>query len=479
MNLSNNTALSTAARVTAGAITARESVSAALQSCRALNEKINTFTFIAGEKALERAGEIDRRVAAGDKLPLAGVALAVKDDFMYSEMPASLGSAALDNFSPPFSAAAVERLVDAGAVVIGKTNLGAMGTGSTRQSSPGGAVLHPLNHELTVASAGAAALAAGQCLLSLDSESGGALRQGASQCGVFGLRPTLGRISRYGLHMACSSFGQIGLSGLAIGDIKAALDLISGFDARDATTAAYNDFAPHKGTVVNPDDMTIGLLSSNSVRLRPEEREAMEQAVEKFKEKGHRIVELEFDLFEAALRAYYVIAYAEASSNLSRFDGIRYGRAADASNLEELYSASRRLTLGEEARRRSIIGTYFLIGDNFELYYRRALKVWSMAREQFNLLFNRCSLLLMPVGAHLKEADSSGHDLPFIDLCEEDTFCVPASLSGLPSLSLPMGSFNGLPVGVQLVGPAFSEDLLFQAGSAVKQGLDTPPAGLF
>ena len=246
------TACRAAEAVNNGETTACQLIGEILERCNALNGKLNTFIKIAGPEALEQAAAVDKQVKSGQKLPLAGVPVAVKDDLCYSALPTSFGSPAFKNFISPYGAAAVEKLTDAGAVVIGKTNLDDMSIGSTTTSSPAGPALNPWAPDRVAGSAGAAAVAAGQCLISLESDSGGALRQGASHCGVVGLRPTMGRVSRYGLHTFASSFGQVGITASTTDDILAALEVISGFDARDASTALYREMPAKKTPLWSP-----------------------------------------------------------------------------------------------------------------------------------------------------------------------------------------------------------------------------------
>ncbi len=477
MEQKKKTASDIAKAVNAGEISARRIIEDTLARCNTVNESLNTFRELAGAEALENADRIDEKIAGGSKLPLAGVPLAVKDDFCYSEMATSFGSPAFKAFQAPYSAAAVEKMTEAGAVVIGKTNLDDMGIGSSTLSSFSGPALNPWSPERVAGSAGAASIASGQALLALESDSGGALRQGASHCGVFGLRPTIGRISRYGLNMFSSSFGQAGLSAASTIDILTALRVISGFDERDVATAICRDMSIDDQTISKPDKNAIGYPFAIEGLLEQDQLSVFKQSCELFRSAGHNVTGIEMALLPEALRAYYIIAFAEVSSNLSRFDGIRFGESVDAANLEELYTSVRGYTFGPESRRRSIIGTILLGKDNFDRYYRQALKVWRLVREQFNAAFNECQLLLLPVTPSLPQLASAGSGL--LGDYENDIFCAPVSLSGLPSLSLPTGGIDGLPAGVQLIGPAFSEELLLNVGSRVVQRFNFPPEGAF
>lgn len=456
-----------------GQNTARRLTEEGLKRCKNLNASLNTFTFIAENEALEQAKRVDKMIAAGEELPLAGVPLAVKDDFCCSGLPASLGSAAFKNFVSPYSAAAVEALLEAGCVLIGKTNLDDMGMGSSTLSSPFGPSLNPWSTEYAAGSAGAAAVSSGQCLLSLESDTGGALRLGASHCGIFGLRPTPGLISRYGLSAFSSSFSQAGIAAANPEDIGVALEVLSGFDERDVSTVLCRELPQEKEKDIDPGTITIGVWDGDGDRQSSANRDLIGQTGEKFRQGDFKISEISLELFQETLRAYYIVAFAEASSNLSRYDGIRFGEAAAARNLDELYEQSRRCTFGKEARRRSIFGTVLLGKDRFEPYYRQALKIRRLFQEEMARVFKQCDLLLLPVVKNL--APLIGREAGFIDQYEEDYYTAPISLAGLPALSLPAGTIENMPVGLQLVGPPLADDLILKVAAGIAEGLSIPP----
>ncbi len=446
-----------------GEITAFELIEKTLKNCSVLDEGLNIFNSIAGIDALEQAKAIDQKNEKGGNLPLAGIPVAVKDDLCYGVLPTSLGSAAFNEFMSPVTAAAVERLMDAGAVVIGKTNLDDMGQGSTTLSSPGGPTVNPWQAERTAGSAGAAAVATGICMFALESDSGGAQRQGASHCGVVGLRPTTGRVSRYGLNTHCSSFARVGITAFSCENIAGVLDILSGFDERDAATAVCREGITEISKIPNSDKLTIGYPVNAFDFLEPELREVFEKARDEFAERGYKIAEIDLGLLREGLQAYYVIALIEASSNHARFDGIRFGKTGESEILEEMYQHSRAEILGKEARRRSIFGTYLLSKGNYDQYYRQALKVWKMVRQEFKKAFDQCDLLMLPAAKKLPRL--LNEEYSFLDEYFEDLFCAPVSLSGMPALTVPAGQVNQLPVGMQLVGPPFSEKTLLALGS--------------
>jgi len=475
VDLKKMNACRTAEAVSRGELSARRLIEETLEHCAALNDKLNTFINIAGSEALEQAAAVDEKVKSGKKLPLAGVPLAVKDDFSCSTLPTSFGSPSFKKYYSPHNASAVEKLLDAGAVVIGKTNLDDMSMGSTTATSHEGPARNPWSLDLLAGSAGSAALAAGQCLLALESDSGGALRHGASHCGVFGLRPTTGRVSRFGLNFFSSSFGQVGIAAVSGEDLRTALSLITGFDERDASTAVYRDYSSSPVAPQNEGSPTLGYPASVIDMLDAGRQEIFEQIRGKFAGEGFEVEELELFLLSEALRAYYIIAYAESSSNLSRFDGIRFGEAAHADNLDELYFKTRGGTFGREARRRSVFGTYLLSKGSFETYYRQALKVWSLVRQEFAAVFEQCDYLLLPaVHERPGRADEDGD---FLNLYEKDIFSAPVSMTGLPALCLPAGQVENIPIGFQLIGRSFSEERLIEAGTKIVPEIQYPSGG--
>ncbi|HOB86482.1 MAG TPA: amidase family protein [Bacillota bacterium] len=474
MDLHKLTALQAAQAVRKKELSARELVAFFLDRCTALNGSLNSFIHIFKEEALRQADLVDQKLEAGEQLPLAGVPVAVKDDLWFRDQPASWGAAALKNFRPPAHAAAVQKLLEAGAVVVGKTNLDQFGLGSTTASSFAGPTLNPWDRERVAGDAAAAAVAAGQCLLGLSSDTGGSLRTGASFCGLFGLRPGAGTVSRYGLATFASSFAGVGLVAGEAGDVFAALKLMAGYDRRDAATAAVREGPAYRESA--PGEIKIGFPRAVFARLEEGVRSLLEKARESYAAAGARFVEVELPLFQEALQAYYVLAVAEASSNLARFDGIRFGTPYQGEDLEEWYFRTRSLTLGEEAKRRSVIGTYLLSREAFQDIYRQAQKVWNLVRKGFSDALESCDLLMLPAAA--SPAGPVEGAKSFLEAYAQDAFTAPVTLSGFPSLCVPAGELDSLPVGLQLVGPPFSEGQLAGLASRVAKRFKTPPAGI-
>jgi aspartyl-tRNA(Asn)/glutamyl-tRNA(Gln) amidotransferase subunit A len=463
-------------KVNKGELKALELIEKVLQDAQEQNEKLNIFCSIAGEVTLAQAAAVDQKIKTGVCLPLAGVPLTIKDDFMYKALPTTLGSPQFKSFYPPYNAAAVEKLIAAGAVVVGKTNTDNMGIGSTTLDSPQGPTLNPHDPGKVAGSAGAAALATGICSLALESDSGGALRQGAAYCGVFGLLPSVGMVSRHGLALHSGSFCRAGISALHPEDLPVALRVISGFDPRDAVTAVNRET---NGKREKTDDLSTLKIGYSEMfpgsAADPRSRNFFE-ARDLIASSGASLAEVRLKHLPEALRAYQVIAAAEASSTLLRYDGIRYGQAIEADDLETLYCKTRRATFKGEALNRSIFGTYFLSKGGYDRYYRQALKVWSLIRQELETLFEQCDLLLTPV---VQTGAPSAVEVPtFAELYENDLYTVPASMAGNPAVCLPADVIDGMPVGVQLIGKQFEDAFLLSAALKIASIIDSNLQGL-
>jgi aspartyl-tRNA(Asn)/glutamyl-tRNA(Gln) amidotransferase subunit A len=441
--------------VNKGEFAAREMIGEVLENAEKINSELNIFCCQAGEEALEQAAAVDKKINSGICLPLAGVPLTVKDDLMYKALPASMGSRNFKQFIPPFSAAAVEKLVAAGAVVVGKTNLDNMSIGSTTLNSHFGPTINPRCPDRVAGSGGAAALSSGISLLALESDCGGALRQGSSHCGIFGLLPSAGYVSRHGLALHSSSFGRVALAAAHAEDLSVALKVISGYDPRDAATAGWREQVPNSVIKTELAEVTIGYPLNLDKLLDEGHLIIFRETLENITSLGVNTAGLEFKYLTESVKAYHVIAAAEASSTLSRFDGIRFGQAVDAEDLEELYVKTRRATFSRETARRSIFGAYFLSQGGYDRYYTQALKVWNLVRREFDTAFKQCDFLLFPVVRNLPPEVVGEPD--YLELYESDLFTAPVSMAGNPAVCLPAGDIDGIPVGMQLIGSYFGE----------------------
>jgi aspartyl-tRNA(Asn)/glutamyl-tRNA(Gln) amidotransferase subunit A len=442
-----------------------------LDRVAAIDPSLGAFLTVAAERALGRARALDEALARGEPVPpLAGVPLAVKDVLHVSGLPTTCGSRMLEGYRPPFSAAAVERLERAGAIVLGKTNTDEFAMGSSTETSAFGPTRNPWDRErVPGGSSGgsAAAVAARLAPLALGSDTGGSIRQPAALCGVVGLKPTWGRVSRHGLVAYASSLDQVGPLARTVEDVALAASLLFGHDPRDATSAreAVGDLLPRPGESAS--GLRIGVpWSFLSEGVEAETLARFREALGALEDAGARLVDAPLPRLPHAVAAYYLVATAEASSNLARFDGVRYGlRAPAPRGIAALYGESRDLGFGAETKRRIILGTFALSSGYYDAYYLRAQKVRTLLARDFEAAFAGCDAVATPTtpSPAFRLGEKTGSPL---EMYLADVFTVPANLAGLPALSLPCGLAGGLPVGLQLVGRRFDEKTLLRAGSA-------------
>ena len=427
-----------------------------------LNPELNSFLSIERESAMSRARELEQTAA---DLPLKGVAIAIKDNICTKGMRTSCGSQILSNYTAQYDATAISRLYDAGAIVIGKTNMDEFAMGSSNESSAFGAAKNPWDvTRVPGGSSGgsAVAVASGVCRVALGSETGGSVRQPAALCGIVGFKPTYGRISRYGLVAFASSLDNIGIFGAATKDVAECLGVIAGRDEKDATSADvpvpdYTEFLEN-----DISGKTIGIPRSLlGEGLDDEVRESILHSVENFKSLGANIVDVELPHAKYGIAVYYIIATAEASSNLARYDGVRYGyRAEGAHNLREMYFATREEGFGEEVKRRIMLGTYVLSSGYYDAYYTKAQRVRAMVKQDYVSAFEICDAILTPTSPSVAFKLGAKSDDP-LAMYLNDIYTVSANLAGVPALSIPSGlSSEGLPIGLQLVGNFWSEPTL-------------------
>lgn len=453
-----------------GKYTAVEIVESFFKRLEKTEEKVQSFVSIRREKVLEEAKRLDEKKQEGKKLgSLAGVVVAIKDNMVSEGDRSTSASKILANYEGIYDATVVKKLKEADALILGSTNMDEFAMGATTKTSCHKMTKNPFDlSRVPGGSSGGAAssVAAQQVPLSLGSDTGGSIRQPASFCGVVGLKPSYGRVSRYGLMAFASSLDQIGPLAKNVEDIAYSMNVLAGMDEYDATLEEIEvpDYTSYLGKEIR--GMKIGVPKEYFIEgIRPEVKEVVLEAIEKLKELGAEIVEVSLPHTKYAVPTYYVLAPAEASSNLARFDGVRYGyRSSEASNIEELYINSRSEGFGDEVKRRIMIGTYVLSAGFYDAYFKKAQKVRRLIQEDFQRVFETVDVIVAPV-APSTAFQLSEQKTP-IELYLEDVFTIPANLAGIPGLSVPAGMAGGLPVGIQFLGKAFHEGELLQVGSA-------------
>ncbi|HEV2883297.1 MAG TPA: Asp-tRNA(Asn)/Glu-tRNA(Gln) amidotransferase subunit GatA [Pyrinomonadaceae bacterium] len=452
-------------RIEDGETTAGAVVESSVDAAERFNPELNAFLQIDRAGSARRAADIDKAGA------LAGIPIAIKDNICVRGMQTSCGSHILGDYHPPYNATVIERLLSAGAVVIGKTNCDEFAMGSSNENSAFGPVKNPWDTtRVPGGSSGgsAAAVAAGIVPVALGSDTGGSVRQPASLCGVFGLKPTYGRNSRYGLVAFASSLDQVGVFARSTADVAAVLTTIAGRDAHDATTAdvPVPDYAASlsgdiKGARIGFPKTLFG------EGLDAEVRESVMAAVDVYRDLGAQIVDVELPSAQHSIAVYYIIATAEASSNLARFDGVRYGfRAEEAPELRQMYRKTREEGFGPEVKRRIMLGTYVLSAGYYDAYYRKAQQVRALIKEDFRKAFEVCDAIITPTSPTPAFAIGEKVDNP-LAMYLNDIYTVTANLAGVPGLNVPCGlSANRLPIGFQLLGAYWSEPTLLKLSHA-------------
>ena len=463
----------TVAAVRAGTTTARALADAHLAAIEAREGEIHAFNLVLAEQARADAAAIDAAVAAGDEVgPLAGVTVALKDNLCTRGIPTTCSSRILEGWRPPYDATVVGKLRRAGAVVVGKTNLDEFAMGSSTENSAFGPTRNPLDvSRVPGGSSGgsAAAVAAGFAQFSLGSDTGGSIRQPAALCGVVGVKPTYGYVSRYGLVAFASSLDQIGPFTHSVADAAAVLDVIGGHDPGDSTSIPD----PQPSLVAALDDgiegLRVGRITDLPDGADPDVTERLEAAFSALAQAGATIVDVEVPAFTFGLTAYYLIAPAEASSNLARYDGVRYGMRADAPDTNSMYAATRSAGFGEEVKRRIMLGTYALSAGYYDAYYGKALKVRRLIHDDFERAYQRADVLLTPASPSVAFPFGAKGDNPLaMYLC--DVYTIPSNLAGHPGMSVPFGTgADGLPVGIQVLAGTLREPVMFRAAAALER----------
>ncbi len=470
----------------AGDITAEQAVQASLDRIRQTEPQVSALITVRDEAALARARDLDKAGYDPDK-PLWGVPVVIKDVLTAKGAPCTCGSRMLENFKPFYDATAVELLETAGAVVVGKSNMDEFAMGSSTENSAFFPTHNPwdLDRVPGGSSGGSgASVSAGQCFAALGTDTGGSIRLPASFCGTVGLKPSYGRVSRYGLVAFGSSLDCIGPMTRSVEDAARVLQVIAGHDKRDSTSvdAPVPDYLAALDARKDFSGLTIGLPEEYwGEGLSDEVRAACQGAVDKAVELGARTVPVKLSMTDWAIATYYIVAMAEASSNLARFDGVRYGlRDRSAEELIEMYVKTRTQGFGDEVQRRIIIGTYVLSAGYYDAYYRKAAQVRRLLRKDFEDAFAQCDLIAGPVCP--TTAFKVGEKADPLQMYLMDIFTISASLAGLPGLSLPagLGADTNMPVGLQLIGPSFGEETVLCAGHVLERALGPlpSPAGL-
>ena len=444
----------------AGTLTVVEMTRAALDAARKRAE-LNIFLELFDESALAQAAKVDAKIANGTAGPLAGAIISIKDNLCYKGHRVSASSRMLEGYVSPYSATAVERILAADAVVIGRTNCDEFAMGSSNENSAFGPVGNPLDPTKVPggSSGGAAAsVAAGFCHMALGSDTGGSIRQPASFCGVAGFKPTYGRVSRYGLIAFASSFDQIGPFAHDTADIATLYRVIAGPDERDNTSS----HRPFSAAVERGRKLKIGYYRHclEHPGMDPEIRDRIESRLEKLQADGHHVEALELPMADLFVPTYYILSTAEASSNLARYDGFRYGhRAQGAEGVEQTYEKSRSEGLGPEVKRRILLGTFVLSAGYYDAYYAQGMRVRRIIRDNTLETLSRLDLVVTPTCP--TTAFGHGHISDPVAMYLQDIFTVQANLAGIPAISLPMGRHsNGLPFGIQLMAKPFDDERL-------------------
>ncbi|HKV54650.1 MAG TPA: Asp-tRNA(Asn)/Glu-tRNA(Gln) amidotransferase subunit GatA [Candidatus Binataceae bacterium] len=451
-------------------ISSIELTRACLDRIAAMEPRLNAFITLCPGEAMEQAEQADRRIAAGEAPPLCGIPLAIKDIFATRGVRTTCASKILGNFVPPYDATVIARLRAAGAVFLGKANMDEFAMGSSTENSAFGPTRNPYDTERVAGGSSggsAAAVAADECLASLGTDTGGSIREPAAFCGVVGIKPTYSRVSRYGVIAYASSLDQVGPFGKTVRDAALVLKEIAGLDPLDSTCSARPVPDYERALTGNLKGLRIGVPREYFVEgMEPEVEKAVHSALRQFAAMGARTVEISLPHTEYAVAAYYLIATAEASANLARYDGVRYGMRAEAGNTLDLYNSTRARGFGAEVKRRIMLGTFALSAGYYDAYYLKGQKVRTLIRYDFERAFESCDIIATPVAPTTafrigeKTADP-------LQMYLSDIFTISINLAGLPGLSLPCGyDGRGLPIGLQLVGPPFGEEAILRAGDA-------------
>lgn len=456
-------------------VTAVEAAKAVLGQIKAMEPLLNSFVLVEEARVLRQAEEVQKRIDGGELTgPLAGVPVAIKDNICIKDMRTTCCSKILSDFVPTYTAQAVENLIKAGAVILGKTNMDEFAMGSTTETSAFGVTRNPWNPEhVPGGSSGGscAAVAAAECFYALGSDTGGSIRQPASYCGVTGLKPTYGTISRYGLVAYGSSLDQIGPIAKDVTDCATILEILASYDKKDSTSVECQDYRFTEALTGDVQGLKVGIPADYLTEgLDKEVKEAVLNAAKVLEEKGAVVETFDLGMVEYAIPAYYVIASAEASSNLSRFDGVKYGyRAKEYEGLHGMYKKSRSEGFGAEVKRRIMLGSFVLSSGYYDAYYLKALRTKALIKKAFDEAFAKYDVILGPAAPTTAPKLSESLSDP-LKMYLGDIYTISVNLAGLPGLTVPFGTDKkGLPIGVQFIGDCFKEKNIIRAGYALEQ----------
>lgn len=458
-------------------VTAREVTAAVLERISQVEERIHAFITLLPDIAMEQAARADEKIKEGQVGPFTGVPLAIKDIICMQDVRTTCGSRLLENFLPPYDATVIQKLKAAGAIFVGKTNLDEFAMGSSTENSYFGPTHNPWDLERTPGGSSggsAAAVAADECIAALGSDTGGSIRQPAACCGVVGIKPTYGRVSRFGLVAFASSLDQIGPFAKDVRDAANLLQVISGHEPRDSTSVDLP--VPDYGNLLTGEikSLVLGVVKECwQEGVDGEVKSCFMNAIETLSELGASVKEISLPHMPYAVAVYYIIAPAEASSNLARYDGVKYGfRAPGSGDLLHMYEQTRSQGFGAEVKRRIMLGTYALSAGYYEAYYKKASQVRTLITRDFQQAFEQCDAIIMPTAP--TPAFRLGEKVadPLL-MYLSDIFTIPGNLAGLPGLSLPCGfSQEGLPIGLQILANHFQEEKIFQVAYAFEQNTD-------
>ena len=456
-------------------LTVPQVVKAYFEKIKADDEKIKAYITLCEEEAMQKAEAVQKKYDAGEKLgELAGVPIAIKDNMCTKGIRTTCASKMLENFIPPYDATVIKKINDSDAIILGKVNMDEFAMGGSTENSAFFKTHNPINlNKVPGGSSGgsAAAVAGGMAPISLGSDTGGSIREPAAFCGIVGLKPTYGLVSRYGLVAFASSLDQIGPMGKTVTDVTNVLNVIAGHDEMDSTSANIEKIDYTKALVNDVKGLKIGVPKEFlGEGVSEDVRKAINTAIEKCKKLGAEVKECSLPATEYALPAYYIIACAEASSNLGRFDGIRYGyRTKNYESLADIYRNSRSEGFGEEVKRRIILGTYVLSSGYYDAYYKKAQKVRTIVKKDFDKAFEEFDVLLTPTTPTVAFDIGSKISNP-LEMYMSDILTVSINIAGVPAISIPCGKDNeGMPIGMQLIGKHFDEEKILRAAYTYEQ----------